>query len=35
LPLLLANRVVGAGEERLQSLEEVPVGEVGLQKVLG
>jgi len=32
--LLLAHRDVGAGEERLQAVEEVPVGEVRPQNVL-
>jgi len=35
LPLLLAHREVGAGEELLQPGEKVPVGEVGPQEVLG
>jgi hypothetical protein len=35
LPLLLAHRDVGAGEELLQAVEEVPVGEVGPQNVFG
>ena len=35
LPLLLAHREVGAGEELLQPVEEVPVGEGGKQGVPG
>ena len=35
LPLLLAHRDVGAGEELLQAVEEVPVGKVGPQEVSG
>jgi hypothetical protein len=35
LPLVLAHGCVGACEELLQAVEEVPVGEVGPQEVSG
>jgi hypothetical protein len=35
LPLLLAHREVGAGEKLLQPVEEVPVGKVGPQDIMG